>query len=220
MSSTRGFPFSFSVEAHSRLGPAVTLNDAVRAAFPALHDGWAHRTAAVFEDGARGPGLALRPGTEIPAGTVLGLFAGTVFAGDAIRSHAVLPLPTDPAGVWDSPFFVDGAARASRVPSAAEAVLYWHACENPTLVGEWWWGGAVPCLIARAARVLRYPAVLSWDFNAHGGPAFAMSPEEAHQWRLAGHRTARCTCAHPDPCPRGRFLRIPDEQDASDDSDW
>ena len=77
--------------------------------------------------------------------------------------------------------------------------------------------GVAPCLVARAAHDLRYPDVLSWDFNAHGGLAFAMTPDEAGAWRRAGHRAARCTCAFPDPCPCGRSIRVPDEQDSSDD---
>ena len=45
MSTSRDFPFSFSVEARSVLGPPDTLNLAVRAAFPELEAAWTGRTA-------------------------------------------------------------------------------------------------------------------------------------------------------------------------------
>ncbi len=41
MTSTRGFPIAFSLEARALLGPAVALNDAVRETFPALAIGQA-----------------------------------------------------------------------------------------------------------------------------------------------------------------------------------
>jgi hypothetical protein len=157
MTSTRGFPFAFSSEARELLGPVVTLNDAMRESFPALALGWADHSTVVFEDGARGPGVTLRPGARIPAGSVLGLFAGTVRLGSPPRGHAVLPLPAFPLGNPDVRFFVDGELRASRHRSSGDAVLYMHACVNPTVVGEWWLAGPVPCLIARAARDLRFP---------------------------------------------------------------
>jgi hypothetical protein len=151
------------------LGPAVVLNDAVREAFPALALDWADHSTVVFEDGDRGPGVTLRPGAIVPAGSVLGLFAGTVRVGSPPRGHAVLPLPAAPPGCPGVRLYVDAELRACRHRSAGEAVLYMHACVNPTVVGEWWLGGLVPCLIARAARDLRFPDDLCWDFNEHGG---------------------------------------------------
>jgi hypothetical protein len=225
MTSTRGFPFAFSAEARELLGPAVALNDAVRETFPALAGlalGWADHLTAVFEDGARSPGVMLRPEARIPAGSVLGLFAGTVHAGSPPRGHATLPLPAfllgDP-GVR-SRFFVDGELRASRHRSSGDAVLYMHACVKPTVVGEWWLGGPVPCLIARAARDLRFPAEVCWDFNEHGGPAFSAELDVLRGRGLEGLRATRCTCAFPSPCPRGRFTCVPDGQASSDDEDW
>jgi hypothetical protein len=134
--STCGFSFAFSVEAWALLGSAVALNDAVRVNFPALALGWADHSTAVFKDGVRGPGVMLRPEARVPAGSVLGLFAGTVRVGSPPRGHAVLPLPAFPPGDIGVRFFVDGELRASRHRSSGDAVLYMHACVNPTVVGE------------------------------------------------------------------------------------
>jgi hypothetical protein len=219
MTSTRGFPFAFSPEARALLGPVVALNDAVRESFPALASGWADHSTVVFEDGARGPGVMLRPGARVPAGTVLGLFAGTIRVGTPLRGLAVLPLPAAPLGDPAVRFFVDGELRASCCRSFGDAVLYMHACVNPTVEGEWWLGGPVPCLVARAARYLCFPDELCWDFNAHGGSGYSASLDELRGRDLAGLRAARCTCAFPDPCPRGRLICVPADQDMSDDSD-
>jgi hypothetical protein len=80
-------------EARDLLGPVVVLNDAVRESFPALASGWADHSTAVFMDGTRGPGVMLRPGARVPAGSVLGPFAGTIRVGSPPRGHAELPLP-------------------------------------------------------------------------------------------------------------------------------
>ncbi len=137
MTSTRGFPFTFSADARILLGPAVALNTAVREAFPALASGWADHSTVVFEDGDRGPGVELRPGARVPAGSVLGLFAGTIRVGSPPRGYAVLPLPAFPFGDHGVRFFVDAELRASRHRTSGDAVLYMHACVGPTVVGEW-----------------------------------------------------------------------------------
>jgi hypothetical protein len=220
MTSTRGFPFAFSAEARELLGPVAALNDAVREPFPALAIGWADHSTVVFEDGDRGPGVMLRPGACVPAGSVLGLFAGTVRVGSPPRGHAVLPLSVAPPRCPGIRFYVDGELRASRHRSSGEAVLYMHACVDPTVVGEWWLGGLVPCLIARAARDLCFPDELCWDFNEHGGPAFSAVLDELREQGLEGLRPTRCTCAFPSPCPRGRFIFVPDDLASSDDESW
>jgi hypothetical protein len=209
MTSTRSFPFVFSPEARDLLGPAAVLNDAVRASFPALAGGRVGLSTEVFEDGALGPGVALRPGARVPAGTVLGLFAGTVHVGSPPRGHAVLPLPVAPLGDPDVRFFVDGELRAFRHCSPLDAVLYMHTCDNPTVVGEWWLGGLIPCLVARAARDLRFPDELRWNFNDHGDSGFAVDLAEVRRRGLPDARVPRCTCAYPDPCPHGRFIIAP-----------
>jgi hypothetical protein len=220
MASTRGFPFTFSAEARILLGPAVTLNAAVREAFPALASGWADHSTVVFEDSDRGPGVGLRPGSRVPAGSVLGLFAGTIRVGSPPRGFAVLPLPAFPFGDHGVRFFVDAELRASHHRTSGDAVLYMHACVDPTVVGEWWLGGPVPCLLARAARDLAYPDELRWDFNEHGGPAFSAEFHDIRGRNLAGLRVLRCTCAFLSPCPRDRFLCAPDDQDSSDGEGW
>jgi hypothetical protein len=132
----------------------------------------------------------------------------------------VLPLPAVPLGDPGVRFYVDGELRASRHRSSGDAVLYMHACVDPTVVGEWWLSGLVPCLIARAARDLRFPDELRWNFNEHGGPAFAAELDELRGRGLEGLRTTGCTCTFPSPCPRSRFICVPDDQASSDDADW
>ena len=220
MTTTRSFPFVFSPAVRDLLGSAAALNDAVRASFPALADGCADHSMVLVEDGVRGLGVALRPGACVPAGTVLGLFAGTIHVGSPPRGHAVLPLPAAPLGDPAARFYVDGEPRAFRHCSSADAVLYMHTCDNPTVVGEWWLGGPLPCLLARAARDLRYPDELVWNFNDHGDLGFAVDLAEVRRRGLPDSRAARCTCAHPDPCPHGRFTIVPDGLDLPDDGVW
>ncbi len=220
MTSTRGFPFAFSVETRALLGPVVALNDAVRATFPALASGWADHFFEVFVDEMRGPGVMLRPGARVPTGSVLGLFAGTVRVGSPPRGHSVLPFPAPPFGAVGAWFFVDAELRATHHRSSGEAVLYMHACVAPTVVGDWWLDGPLPCLLARAARDLSYPDELCWDFNGHGGPPFSAGLDELGGRDLAGLRAVRCTCAYPSPCPLGRFTCVSDDLASSDDGEW
>jgi hypothetical protein len=220
MTSTRGFPFTFSAEVGRLLGPVVALIAAVREAFPALASGWADHATVVFEDSERGPGVMLQSGARVPAGSVLGLFAGTVRVGSPPRGHTVLPLPALPFVDHGVRLFVDAERRATHHRTSGDAVLYMHACAEPTVVGEWWMGGPVPCLIARAARDLAYPDELCWDFNEHGGPAFSAEFDDLRGRDLVGLRVVRCTCAYPSPCPRDRFLCVPDDPDSSDDGGW
>ena len=115
--------------------------------------------------------------------------------------------------------FVDGAARASRRPSAAEAVLYCHTCDDDaaSLVGDWWLAGPVPCLLARSAAALPGYVTLSWNFDLHGPARYTLSQKEARLWRRAGHRTERCRCNAPHDCPLD--LHVADAPSSSDDSD-
>ena len=128
MSTSRDFPFSFSAEARAVLGSPDALNLAVRTAFPELEAGWAGRTATFATDNLSGRAVVTRAGTLTPAHTVLGLFAGTISLGSEPRGLFALPLPAFRVGGVEVLCFVDGAARASRRPSAAEAVLYRHTC--------------------------------------------------------------------------------------------
>ena len=93
MSTTRDFPFSFSAEARLVLGSPDGLNRAVRAAFPELRDDWYGQPAPHLVFGAAGRLMTTRPGSHTAAGTVLGLFAGTIFMGDEPRGAHTLPCP-------------------------------------------------------------------------------------------------------------------------------
>ena len=115
---------------------------------------------------------------------------------------------------------VDGAARASRFPSAAGAEIYAHACADATVVVEWWTDGLLPCLVARAARTRDPGTVLTMDFNWHAAGSYTLSFAEALARRRAGLRCSRCRCDSPGPCPRARYVPDPDAPDSGDDSDW
>ncbi len=135
------------------LAPPDALNLAVRVALPELEAGWAGRTATYCSGGMSGRAVVMRAGSFTPARSVLGLFAGTISVGDEPRGLNALPLPVFRVGGVEVCCLVDGASRAARRPSAAEAVLYQHTCDDDvaTLVGDWWLDGPVPCLLARAA---------------------------------------------------------------------
>ena len=224
MFTSRDFIFSFSADARSVLGSPDRLNSAIRTAFPELWEDWSGRQASYHSFGAAGCLLAMRPGSLTPAGAVLGLFAGTVFMGDKPHGAHTLPLPVFRVSGVEVSCFVDGTSWASRRPSAAEAALYRHLCDDTetSLVGDWWLGGPVPCLVARAASDLHELVALSWNVNLHGASRFTLSHVEARAWRRLGHRTARCSCNVPGNCPRAfyRFLRVADASGSSEDSDW
>lgn len=220
MAGSRDFPFSYSSEARALLGPPAALNTAVRAAFPELLDSWANRLAHPARDNLRGASVCTNLGLSIPAGTVMGLFAGTIFLGEAVRGPALLPLPVVRLHGVDVHLSVDGSARAARFPSAGEAVLYDHECEDPNLVGEWWMGAPVPCLVARAARTLSLCEPLAWNFDVQCARPYTLSQAEAREWRRSGHRTSRCICNRPRDCPFDRFIRVATSPDSSDGSDW
>ena len=93
MSTTRDFPFSFSAEARLVLGSPDGLNRAVRAAFPELRDDWYGQPAPHLVFGAAGRLMTTRLGSHTATGTVLGLFAGTIFMGDEPRGAHTLPCP-------------------------------------------------------------------------------------------------------------------------------
>jgi hypothetical protein len=168
-----------------------------------------------------GRAVVTRAGSFAPAHTVLGLFAGTVYMGSEPRSLIVLPLPAFRVHGVEVCCFVDGAARTARRPSAGEAVLYRHTCDDEvaTVAGDWWLGGPVPCLLARAVVDLSEFATLSWNFDHHEATRYTLSQTEARLWRRAGHRTQRCYCNLCRDCLFDRFLRVAGEPSFSDDSD-
>jgi hypothetical protein len=113
--------------------------------------------------------------------SVFGLFAGTILMGNEPRGLNVLPLPAFRISGVEVRSYVDGASRAARCPSAAEAVLYWHVCVNAevSLVGEWWLGRQVPCLLAWADSDLPEYTTLQWNFDIHGALRYTLSQQEA-----------------------------------------
>ena len=112
-----------------------------------------------------------------------------------------------------------GAPRPRRPPSTGTCA---SQCDHgeASLVGDWWLGGPVPCLLARAATDLTELVALTWNFDLHWASRFTLSHVEAREWRRSGHRTARCGCNAPGDCPFYRFLRVADASGSSDDSDW
>ena len=159
-----------------------------------------------------GPGVGLPPGASIPAGEVVGLFAGHVFIssdGELRRGDHLLPLPSFRVRGTELFCAVDGAARASRFPSPREAAIYRHSCADPTLFSEWWMVGPLPCLIARTARELRGFDQLVWDFNVQAAGGYTMDLAAARAWRRAGGRFAPCPCNQPNDCPSDQLVRRP-----------
>ena len=223
MSSSRDFPFNFSLDVRDRLGPPDAFNLAVRHAFPVVDPEASRRWAETFRDcPLRGAGARVRPDVEVPADTVLGVFAGTVFLGTGPREAHSLSLPPVIVQGLEADFTVNGAARATRFPSAAGAELYAHACAGATVVAEWWTAGLLPCLVARAARTLGPGTVLttSMDFNAQADGNYTLTYSEALARRRAGLRCSRCRCDAPGPCPRACYVPDPDASDSGEDSDW
>jgi hypothetical protein len=221
MSSSRDFPFNFSLDVRDRLGPPDAFNLAVRDAFPVVDPEASRRWAQTFRGcPLRGAGVRVRPDVEVPADTVLGVFAGTVFLGTGPRVAHSLPLPPVIVQGMEADFTVNGAARATRFPSAAGAELYAHACAGATVVAEWWTDGLLPCLVARAARTLGPGTVLTMDFNAQADGNYTLTYSEALARRRAGLRCSRCRCDEPGPCPRACYVPDPDASDSGEDSDW
>ena len=221
MSSSRDFPFNFSLDVRDRLGPPDAFNLAVRHAFPVVDPEASRRWAETFRDcPLRGAGARVRPGVEVPVDTVLGVFAGTVFLGTGPREAHSLPLPPVIVQGMEADFTVNGAARATRFPSAAGAELYAHACAGATVMAEWWTDGLLPCLVARAARTLGPGTVLTMDFNAQADGNYTLTYSAALARRRAGLRCSRCRCDEPGPCPRACYVPDPDASDSGEDSDW
>jgi hypothetical protein len=220
MSSSRDFPFTFSLEVRNRLGPPERFNLAVRDAFPVVDHEGGCRWAEPYHDPLRGAGTRVRSDVTVPADTVLGLFTGTVFLGFNPREAHSLPLPPVIVQGLETDFTVNGAARAARFPSGAGAERYAHACAHASVVAEFWVDGLLPCLVARAARTLDPGTPLTMDFNGQDGGDYTLSYSDALARRRAGLRCSRCRCDEPGPCPRARYVRIPDASDSGDDSDW
>jgi hypothetical protein len=213
MSSSRDFPFSFSPDVRLSLGDPGPLNASLRSAFPDLFNGHIASLTYAFQSEFIGPGVGVHPGVVIPTGTVVGLFFGHAFLGAPARGTYVLPLPTSPTLALGLPLAIDGAARAARFPDPTNAALFQHSCLDPTVRGEWWLSGVMPCLLARTTQPLSHADHLTWCFDDHTDPpltGYTMSHTQARAWRSLGGLTHRCTCNTPRDCERDRFLRSGD----------
>jgi hypothetical protein len=221
MTSSRDSPFSFSPDLRLSLGAPDALNVSLRFAFPGLFSrdyGPTRAVAQVFDDRS-GPRLEVRPGASIPAGSLVGLFSGHLFVGTGVRGTRTISIPPGAAVPGALHLAVDGAARSSRFPSAAEAALYGHSCTTATVVGSWWFDGPVPCLVAHASRTLLPGDCMTWDLDTCSSAGYTSSHAEARAWRRAGNRTVRCSCNAPRDCPRDRFICLAAEPSSSDDSE-
>ena len=211
MSSSRDYPFSFSPDLRLSLGSPDGLNSSVRLAFPGLFDGSLANFTRFSVSDRTGPCIHVRAGAVLPARTPVGLFTGHVFMGQVDRGLHSLALPPVIFGGAALALSVDGSARASRFPSSTEAALFNHTCDQPTVTGEWWLAGQIPCLIGFTSRPLSQIDCLDWNFDAHNlALPYVMTHAEARAWRRAGHIARRCPCNRPFDCPRDGFLRLPD----------
>ena len=169
-SSSRARPFSFSAAVRDALGPPDPVNDAVRRALPSLFDGSVDALLRIDSAGSRFPRVVVREGRSVPAGTPVGLFAGHVFVGPAVRGDYVAALP--PIATSGGPLHlgVDAAASLARFPSPSQAGLYAHACAGGNLVAEWRaldHRPSLSVLVAVTDVALLKQSTLSWNFDLH-----------------------------------------------------
>jgi hypothetical protein len=158
----------------------------------------------IFTDSS-GPGLAIRPGASIPAGTLVGLFSEHVFL--SVGAHGTRTVSSalrrgrggGPAGRGWGSAIVLLPLRGQGGPLRSAA----------TVVGAWWTEGPVPCLLARTAR--DQADLLVWNLDACSPGGYTSSHAEARAWRGAGHRTVRCCCNALRDCPRDRFICLADD---------
>jgi hypothetical protein len=150
MSSSRNTPFSFSPEARALLGTPNRLNEDVRTAFPNLFGAAFGDNLAYINDGRLGPGAMVRWRAQPPirAGTPVGIFSGHVVTEWHRRDTNTLPLPPLHTHGVCTRLSVHASASVGRSPNPTNAALYNHHCTEPTLRGEWWTTGQIPCLVA------------------------------------------------------------------------
>ncbi len=160
MSSSRSIPFSFSPEARDLLGSPNRLNG-----LPALFSPTFGDSLTYVNDGRLGPGALARwrPQPPIRAGTPVGIFSGHVALEWHRRDTNTLPLlPFAIHGVCTR-MTMHASASVGRAPAPTVAALYNHHCTEPTLWGEWWTAGQIPCLIAASIYDLVPGDRLSWN---------------------------------------------------------
>ena len=209
------------------LGPPGPVNDAVRRALPSLFDGSVDALLRIDSAGSRFPRVVVREGRSVPAGTPVGLFAGHVFVGPAVRGDYVVALPPVATRGGSLHLGVDAAASLARFPSPSQAGLYAHACVGGNLVADW---GALDhspsfsVLVAVAGDVLQEQSPLSWNFDLHCvGDSYTLGDDDGRDWCAAGGGARDCDCAAPFPCPRDRVLRTTGEDpdaEGEEEADW
>ena len=226
-SSSRARPFSFSPAVQDALGPSGPVNEAVRRALPSLFDGSVDALLQIVSVGARFPRVVVREGQSVPAGTPVGLFAGHVVVGPAVRGDFLVAVP--PISVRGVPLHlaIDATASLARFPAPTHAGLYAHACDGGNLVAEWRALDRSPSFsvrVAVAGDVLPEQSFLTWDFDLHCvGDSYTLGDDDGRDWCAAGGGARDCDCAAPLPCPRARVLRtVADDSDAEgeEEADW
>ena len=178
MSSSRSYPFSFSPEVRALLGPPNRLNEDIQAAFPNLFGAASESNLTYVNDGRLGPGSMVRWRAQPPirAGTPVGNFSGHVVTEWHRRDTHTLPLPPILIHGVCTRLSVHASASVGRSPNPTNAALYNHHCTEPTLRGEWWTTGQIPCLVALSVYDLVPGDRLTWNFNQHDPPApYAMT---------------------------------------------
>ena len=213
MSSSRSYPFSFSPEVRALLGPPNRLNEDIRAAFPNLFGAASESNLTYVNDGRLGPGSMVRWRAQPPirAGTPVGIFSGHVVTEWHRRDTHTLPLPPIQIHGVCTRLSVHASASVGRSPNPTNAALYNHHCTEPTLRGEWWTTGQIPCLVALSVYDLVPGDRLTWNFNQHDPPApYAMTLPQSHAYRRSVAKPMqRCTCSMPLDCPRQRMIPVP-----------
>jgi hypothetical protein len=136
-SSSCSRPFSLFSDVQHVLGPPSLVNKAVRRTFPSLFNGSTEAMLRVLPAGLYPAMVTVRPGHLVPSGTVVGLFAGHMFAGPDLRGDHYVAMPPIPTRGGQPRLAVNAAAPLAWFPSATQAGLYYHDCEVGTLTAEW-----------------------------------------------------------------------------------
>lgn len=219
MSSSRDSPFSFSPDLVDIFGSPDSLNGAVRLAHPQLFDGSVERHLQLFANEHGGRGVCVRPGAELPANSVVGLFSGRLTCGRECRGDRLLSLPSLRVNHASLQLCVDAAAHSARFPSPLQAALYQHSCAGGSVVGEWQAADPIPTfqyLVARTSHALLPGEDLHWNFDEHAlDGLYTLSQADVLLRRRSGGLARRCPCEAPRTCPLDRFVRVAPTTDSS-----
>ncbi len=203
MSSSRDSPFSFSPDLVDIFGSPDSLNGAVRLAHPQLFDGSVERHLQLFANEHGGRGVCVRPGAELPANSVVGLFSGRLTCGRECRGDRLLSLPSLRVNQALLQLCVDAEAHSARFPSPLQAALYQHSCAGGSVVGEWQAADPIPTfqyLVARTSHALLPGEDLHWNFDEHTlDGLYTLSQADVLLRRRSGGLARRCPCEDPVP---------------------